>query len=107
MKGKQMKLIDSDALFRAMENAGWYNNSDRDEVAERLVLDAPEAIVRCKDCIYWRDKLTDNIAQCDYISASKQYDHYYYSIGYTPISYQHIVYREAEDYCSGGRKRDE
>lgn len=27
-----MKLIDADALFAAMENSGWYNNADRDDM---------------------------------------------------------------------------
>lgn len=36
-----MRLIDADVLFRAMEEAEWYNNRDRDEIAEKLVLDAP------------------------------------------------------------------
>ena len=33
-----MRLIDADALWRNMETADWYNNADRDEVAEPLVL---------------------------------------------------------------------
>lgn len=36
-----MRTIDADALFRAMEDAEWYNNADRDEIAEKLVMDAP------------------------------------------------------------------
>ena len=36
-----MRLIDGDALFRSMEEAEWYNNADRDEIAEELVLNAP------------------------------------------------------------------
>lgn len=36
-----MRPIDADALFREMEKAGWYDNADRDEVAEELVLNAP------------------------------------------------------------------
>lgn len=36
-----MRLIDADALFTEMENTGWYDNADRDEVAEELVLSAP------------------------------------------------------------------
>ena len=31
------RLIDADALFAEMENAGWYVNADRDEVAEALL----------------------------------------------------------------------
>lgn len=36
-----MRLIDADALFAEFENVDWYNNADRDEIAERLVLQAP------------------------------------------------------------------
>lgn len=36
-----MRLIDADTLFRKMEEAEWYNNADRDEIAETLVLNAP------------------------------------------------------------------
>ena len=36
-----MRLIDADALWHDMETAEWYNNADRDEVAESLVLSSP------------------------------------------------------------------
>lgn len=36
-----MRLIDADALFTAFENAGWYDNRDREEVAEDILMDAP------------------------------------------------------------------
>ena len=36
-----MRTIDADALFAEFENVDWYNNADRDEIAERLVLQAP------------------------------------------------------------------
>lgn len=35
------RLIGADALFAEFENVDWYNNADRDEIAERLVLQAP------------------------------------------------------------------
>ena len=35
------RAINADELFRAMEDAEWYNNADRDEIAEKLVMDAP------------------------------------------------------------------
>ena len=38
------RLIDADALFKAFQRAGWYNNADRDEVADAIVLDAPTII---------------------------------------------------------------
>lgn len=34
-------VISRNALFREMEKAQWYNNADRDEIAEELVLNAP------------------------------------------------------------------
>lgn len=50
-----MRLIDADALFDAMEKAEWYDNADRDEIAERLIMDAPSIdIVRCGECKYWK-----------------------------------------------------
>lgn len=36
-----MRLIDADALFTAFENAAWYDNNDRDLVAEDILMDAP------------------------------------------------------------------
>ena len=51
------RLIDADALFAEFENADWYNNADRDEIAERLVLQAPTidavSVVRCKECRWY------------------------------------------------------
>ena len=45
------RLIDADILFDAMEKTEWYDNADRDEIAERLIMDAPTIdIVRCREC---------------------------------------------------------
>ena len=56
-----MRPIDADALFAEFENVGWYNNADRDEIAEPLILQAPtidavsvvhgEWKVSCKDSV--------------------------------------------------------
>ena len=50
------RLIDADALFAEFENVDWYNNADRDEIAERLVLQAPiidaVSVVRCAECMF-------------------------------------------------------
>lgn len=35
------RLIDADVLFKAYENIGWYNNADRDEIAEKILLEQP------------------------------------------------------------------
>ena len=53
--------IDADALFAEFENVDWYNNADRDEIAERLVLQAPTidavSVVRCGECKWeWTQK---------------------------------------------------
>lgn len=45
-----MRAIDGDVLFREMEKAQWYNNADRDEIAEELVLNAPTIESRCEVC---------------------------------------------------------
>jgi hypothetical protein len=51
------RLIDADKLFDAMEETEWYNNADRDEIAERLIMDAPSIdIVRCRECKWYDGK---------------------------------------------------
>lgn len=37
------ELISRDALFKAFERAAWYNNADRDEIAEEILLQIPAA----------------------------------------------------------------
>ena len=36
-----MRPVDADALFKAFEKAAWYNNADRDEIAEEILLQMP------------------------------------------------------------------
>lgn len=59
------RYIDADALFAELENVDWYNNADRDEIAEWLVLQAPTidavSVVRCKDCV---DMFHDDWYKC-------------------------------------------
>lgn len=54
------RLIDADALFAEFENVGWYNNADRDEIAEPLILQAPTidavSVVRCAECRWSRPR---------------------------------------------------
>ena len=38
------RLIDADELFNQFEENGWYDNCDRDEIAETLLLNAPTII---------------------------------------------------------------
>ena len=49
-------LISKEALFDAFEEAQWFDNDDRDCIAERLLEDAPTIdalpVVHCKDCRY-------------------------------------------------------
>ena len=48
------RYIDADVLFDAMEETEWYNNADRDEIAERLIMDAPTIdIVHCGECKWY------------------------------------------------------
>ena len=35
------RLIDADELFKEFERAAWYNNADRDEIAEEILLQMP------------------------------------------------------------------
>lgn len=48
------RYIDADALFKTFEETEWYNNADRDEIAERLLLEQPTVdavpVSRCKNC---------------------------------------------------------
>lgn len=50
----KVRLIDADALFAEFENAKWYDNKDRDLVAEDILLDAPTVdaagVLRCGEC---------------------------------------------------------
>ena len=54
-----MRLIDADALFKEFERTAWYNNADRDEIAEEILLQMPTIdavpVVRCKDCNHWNN----------------------------------------------------
>lgn len=38
---RPVRPIDASALFEAFERAAWFDNADRDDVAEELLLDAP------------------------------------------------------------------
>lgn len=49
-----MRLIDADALFKEFGRTAWYNNADRDAIAEEILSQMPTIdavpVVRCKDC---------------------------------------------------------
>lgn len=37
----EKRLIDAKALFQEFERAAWYDNADRDEIAEQILLEMP------------------------------------------------------------------
>ena len=83
------KLIEADALLAEYDRL----HVGEPGRARKMIEDAPEAVVRCKDCIYWdtQDRSTGGIAKCNYYSAER-----------------YCVYTNSKDYCSGGeRKTDE
>lgn len=82
------RLIDADKLFDAMEETEWYNNADRDEIAERLIMDAPTIdIVRCSECKHWRTYET--WSECE---------------RWTDDPYESAK-TKADDFCSYGERR--
>lgn len=56
-----MRLVNADDLLRKCEETPWFDNRDRDDVAEELILSAPvidaEPVVRCKRCVSARRML--------------------------------------------------
>ena len=82
-----MRLIDADVLFTEFENAKWYDNNDRDLVAEDILMDAPSvdapSMVCCNDCKYqWNDVLC-------------------------PLDSQIIKYKTTKEnfYCANGKRK--
>lgn len=71
-----MRLIDGDALFRSIEEAEWYNNADRDEIAEELVLNAPT--IEERKTGKWARQETDLMRWyiCSECGAKPLYDEY-------------------------------
>ena len=97
-----MRTIDADALFAEFENVGWYDNADRDEIAERLVLQAPTIdavnVVRCKECKFsevW-ESTAGNELYCE-----KQ--------RVCPYDWGTLTafYVKADDFCSYGERKGE
>ncbi len=79
-----MRLIDADALFKAFERTVWYDNADRDEVAEEILLQMPTIdavpVVRCKDCKHNNERLalTDGGVWCEYWGTDPDSDGFCY-----------------------------
>lgn len=84
-----MQLIDSDALFKEFERAAWYNNADRDEIAEEILLQMPTIdavlVVRCGECKHRID--------VDYAN------------GHACLKRSSYYYCEDNDFCSYGERR--
>lgn len=84
-----MRLIDADALFKAFEQTAWYDNADRDEVAEEILLQMPTIdaveVVRCKNCRYW-----DDDRRCNGIKNGLV-----------------LEYTDEDDFCSYGERGDD
>lgn len=86
----KVRLIDADALFAEFENAKWYDNKDRDLVAEDILMAAPEVdavpVVRCKDCAHGRYDDESEMYECGYVGLA--------------------LYNEPNYYCSDGVKME-
>lgn len=96
-----MKLIDADALLKTIEKHCYQVWYDRTSIEKGMTLtgirqainEQPEAVIRCRDCIYWdtQDRSTVGIAKCNYQSVAR-----------------YLAYTDADDFCSyGERKTDE
>ena len=77
------RYIDADKLFKEYERVAWYNNADRDEIAEELLLQMPtadvvevkhgewisypsDAYMKCSVCgmEYPKDKMPNIVGYC-------------------------------------------
>lgn len=88
------RYIDADILFDAMEETEWYNNADRDEIAERLIMDAPSIdIVTCYMCKYSHITYDGQCKYCDNITDDDG----------NVIE----VYFDADHFCSDGEREGE
>lgn len=56
------RLISADALLKKLNNIGWYNNADRDEIAINAVYDAPT--VDAETVRHGRWIVSDRFAEC-------------------------------------------
>ena len=72
------RLVDADALFEAMEKSCWYNNADRDEIAEKLVMDAPTIEPQRK-----KGKWTGENA-CEFCGFQPWYERDIHTLSYCP-----------------------
>ncbi len=85
-----MRCIDADALFREMEKAQWYNNADRDEIAEELVLNAPTIEPQRKKGMWLPDN--NSVYEMRFICSECKESQVVPTIGFTK-------YKPIWDYC--------
>lgn len=63
-KGKNMRLIDADALMPNAEYKGKYDTVNAYDIVSCPAVDAVE-VVRCKDCKhYWKNNPSDDVPVC-------------------------------------------
>ena len=95
------RYIDADALFKEFERAAWYNNADRDDVAEEILSQIPTAdvveVVRCKDCK--RRIMSNGVYVCNHTLPTKELSQLFI----TGVDAYAIV--EPNDFCSCGERR--
>lgn len=90
-----MKLIDADEAFRVLSDY-YHHRTETQAAALREALGlVPEAVVRCKDCRYWKDQAEGvvEVPVCEYDCRNGK-------IGIAQIM-------GAEDYCSHGERRED
>lgn len=87
----EKKYVDADLLFKAMENAAWYDNADRDDIAEELLLNFPAAdavpVVRCRDCKFAHLTNDGEVKRCDEWSEIEE------------------LYLSGDFFCASGQRR--
>ena len=85
-----MRFGDLDALYAEFEKAAWYNNADRDDVAETLLLDAPTIdavpVVRCWNCGHGLH-CVDGYVQCSHPAGKR-------------------ILMKSGDFCSYGERKE-
>ena len=86
-----MRLGDLDALFEEFERAAWYNNMDRDEIAEEILLRMPTIdavpVVHCVNCVHFG-------------AEASAFD------AWTPYCLKHKLTVFPDDFCSYGERKD-
>lgn len=91
------KLIDADALWKEFDKAGIFDDENPRDVAQRLVEEAPDAIVRCKDCKYYHLYRYNNTPRGDG----------YCSIARMTNDGELYINVSDEHYCSYGERRSD